>query len=105
MPAQRADPPPRRQLSLRWKSFLVLGLRLGVVHTFLGYLGYSNLQRQSEWEARASIDASSEVLETLLAQSARDVEIVARQIAAAISIDDLRGLQQAQLPDLFEELT
>ena len=95
-----------RQLSLRWKSFLVLSALLGLVHIFLGYLGYRNLVSLSEQTARGDIADAVEILATLIRESALDQERSGAQIAAAVSPAALRRLRSDSLPslDLFAEL-
>lgn len=107
MPHWLPGTPTRRRLSLRWKLLLVLGLLLGGVHGFLGYLGYSNLIEQSERQIRAEIGTYQAVLLALIEQTVREQERLAAQIAAAVSPEELGGAQasEALAVDLLADLS
>lgn len=106
MPGKIPHTPQRRLLSLRWKSFFVLCVLLGLVHVFLGYIGYRNLIQQSEQTARRDIAGSMDILEILIQESAQDQERLGTQIAADIGVDELRRMHGNALPstDLFADL-
>ena len=96
-----------RQLSLRWKLFLLLGLLLGLVHGFLGYLGYRNLLEQSAQQAGSDIEQAAQVLGVVLEQSVQELDGIAAQIAANVRVEELeRGsADDLQSLELFADLS
>ena len=107
MPLSSSGQHQRRRLSLRWKLLLLLGLLLGGVHIFLGYLGYTNLIEQSERQTRSEIGTYQAVLLALLEQAVHEQERLATQIAAAVSPEELDSAQanEALAVDLLADLT
>ena len=107
MPTWKAGAPTPYRLSLRWKLLLVLGLLLGVVHSFLGYLGYRNLIEQSERQTGSDLATYQAVLEALLEQSVHEQERLAAQIGTAVDAEQLHGAQpsEALAVDLLADLT
>lgn len=99
--------PSLGRLSLRWKLLLVLGLLLGAVHSFLGYLGYRNLVEHNERQARGDFETYQAVLGALLEQSLREQERLAAQIGAAVSAADLHTgrASESLAVDLVADLT
>ncbi|MGH8482284.1 MAG: hypothetical protein ACRES8_07480, partial [Nevskiaceae bacterium] len=92
MPAPPARLPPRHQLSLRWKAFFVLGLLLGLVHAFLGYVGYRNLEWQSEREGRAAAASALDTLEALLSHAVQAHRRLAEPVTLETSADELTAV-------------
>ncbi|ROH93633.1 response regulator [Stagnimonas aquatica] len=107
MHARTVAAPRLGRLSLRWKLLLVLGLLLGAVHSFLGYLGYRNLVEHNERQARGDFDSYQALLGALLEQSLREQERLAAQIGAAVNAADLRTgrASESLAVDLVADLT
>lgn len=94
--ASRAHRLQSARFSLIWKALLLLTVLLGTTYTYLGYLGYTNLQQQNERHRREQMDRFGTALDALLERAGEELTRLATNMAAVTST---RLLQSTGLAD------